>query len=129
MFKRAGHKYNAVKVFRHGRNWPSKLELAVYELLLMMERGGKLKDLRCQVHVRFHTYDHGKVRMIPDFQAVDSATGETIYFEAKGFQTKEWLRKKKAWAINGPGKLYIYKGSWQMPKIAEIIEPKGEKNE
>lgn len=118
------NKYNAVKSFKHGRWWPSKLELAVYEMLLMMERGGKFKDLKCQVSVRFHTYDHGNVRMIPDFSAIDCANNELIYIEAKGKRTRDFVRKKKAWAIGGPGKLYIYEGSWRYFKLTEIVEPK-----
>lgn len=120
-------KFNAVKSFRYGKTWPSKLELSVYEILLMMERGGKLKDIKCQVTVNFRTFDHGKIRMIPDFSAIDLATGELIYIEAKGFVTRDWMRKKKAWAVGGPGTLHIYKGSWQYPKCTETIVPKGEK--
>src|ERR1019366_8995018 len=101
-------KFGAKKVFLHGRNWPSKLELSVYEMLLLMERGGKLTDIKCQASVRFHTHDHGKIWMIPDFSATDKKTNQTIYIEAKGYLTREWLRKKKAWAVGGPAVLYIY---------------------
>jgi hypothetical protein len=41
--------------------------------------------------------------------------------------TPEFRRKKKAWAVGGPAKLYIYTGSWQYPKCTEIVIPKGEK--
>jgi predicted nuclease of restriction endonuclease-like RecB superfamily len=124
MWKRS--KYNAVKVFQHGRNWHSKLELAVYEMLLMMERGGAYKDIKCQVTVRFHTYDYGKITMIPDFSAIETKTNELVFIEAKGFVTRDFLRKKKAWAIGGPGKLYIYMGDWKYPKLKETIIPKSE---
>ena len=123
------NKYNAVKVFRYGRNWPSKLELSVYEMLLMMERGGKLRDLKCQVTVRFHTYDFGKTTMIPDFRAFDIPLNEEIYIEAKGMPTPTWNRKKKAWAIGGPGKLFVYGGNWQRPKLMQVIVPKTKKEE
>lgn len=122
----ARNKYKAVKVFAHGRNWPSKLELAIYEMLLMMERGGKLKDIECQVHVEFRTYDHGKIKMIPDFRAFDTQAQELIYIEAKGMPTREFLRKKKAWAVGGPAKLFIYGGNWRYPKLLEIVVPRGE---
>jgi predicted nuclease of restriction endonuclease-like RecB superfamily len=124
-YKRTKHKYSAQKVERDGRTFASKLEAALYDMLAMMQRGSAISNLRCQVTVRFHTYDHGKVCMIPDFSAVDAKTGETVYFEAKGFFTREWLRKKKAWAIGGPGKLHIYGGSWKYLKLLETIEPKG----
>jgi hypothetical protein len=120
-------KFGAIKVFQHGRNWPSKLELAVYETLLLMERGGKLAEIECQVKVRFRTFDHGLINMIPDFAAMDLANNEKIYIEAKGFPTQEWRRKKKAWGVGGPGKLYVYTGNWRYPKCTEIVIPKGEK--
>ncbi len=121
------NKYSAVKVFQHGRNWPSKLELAVYELLLMMERGGKLKDIKCQVTVRFHTYDHGKIIYIVDFSATDTKDNQIIYIEAKGMETPSFKRKKKAWKVGGPAPLYIYKGSYRYLKLVEIVIPTGEK--
>lgn len=121
------NKFGSVKVFQHGRNWASRLELAVYELLLMMERGGRLTNIRCQVTVRFHTFDHGKINMIPDFQAFDVKLNQEIFIEAKGFPTASWRRKKKAWGVGGPAPLYVYGGSWKYPKLIEIVTPKGEK--
>lgn len=129
MWGKKKNKYNAVKVFQHGRNWASKLELSVYEMLLMMERGGKFKDIKCQVKVRFHTYKYGLTNIIPDFSAYDCEEKQTVFIEAKGFPTNSFLRKKRAWAINGPGILYIYGGSWRFPKLMETIIPKGEKLE
>lgn len=123
------HKYKAQKVERDGYWFSSKLEAAVYSTLKMMERGGKLKDLKCQVTVNFRTYDHGKVRMIPDFSAIEMPQEELVYFEAKGFKTREWMRKKKAWAVGGPGKLYIYEGSYKYLKLTETIIPTGEQSE
>lgn len=114
------HKYKAQKVFQHGRYWASKLELAVYEMLLLWQRAGRITDLKCQVKVRFHTHDHGYTNMIPDFSAVDAASGELFYIEAKGIFTREFIRKKKAWKTGGPGALHIYGGRWvknQSPKV------------
>lgn len=122
--KKKAHKYGAIKTFAHGRHWPSKLELAVYELLLLMERGGAYRDIKCQVHVKFHTHDHGNVHYIPDFSAHEVKSGETIFIEAKGVFTREFLRKKKAWAVGGPGRLIIYGGNWRRPTVMEIIYPK-----
>lgn len=127
-FRKRGHKYSATKVERDGRTFSSKLEAALYDMLAMMQRGSAISDLKCQVHVRFHTYDHGSILMIPDFSAIDSKTGDTVFFEAKGFATREWVRKKKAWAVNGPGRLYVYGGSHRYLKLIETIDPKGEKN-
>jgi hypothetical protein len=93
----------------------------------MMERGGKLKNIECQVHVEFRTFDHGKIKMIPDFRAVDCATGEVIYIEAKGLRTPSYVRKEKAWFVGGPATLYVYGGHWQCPKLLKIVTPKEEK--
>ena len=78
MFKRK-NKFNAVKTLAHGRLWSSKLELKVYEMLLMMERGGKFSEIKCQVHCRFKTEDHGKIIMIPDFSAVDLSIKRLVF--------------------------------------------------
>lgn len=127
MFRR--NKYNAVKTFQYGRWWHSKLELRVYEYLLLLEKAKQISDIHCQVHVRFHTYDHGRVHMIPDFSCFDLTEQKLIYVEAKGKPTREWLRKKKAWAIAGPAPLHIYSGTWKYFKRTEIIIPKnGGKN-
>lgn len=127
MWKRKKNKFQAVKAFQHGRTWASKLELAVYEMLLMMERGGKLKDIKCQVTVRFHTYHHGSILMIPDFSAIELPSNELIFIEAKGIRTSSYIRKEKAWGVCGPGRLFVYGGAWQRPKLMKIVEPKGEK--
>jgi predicted nuclease of restriction endonuclease-like RecB superfamily len=120
---RRPHKFGAVKVERDGRVFSSRLEAALYDLLKLMVRAGAFKNLKCQVTVRFHTYDHGKIVMIPDFSAIDAKTGETVYFEAKGFETNIWRKKKKAWKIAGPGPLYVYKGSHRYLKLVEKIVP------
>ena len=120
------NKYNRTKVDFHGRSFHSKLEAAVYGLLLLREKAGEITDIKCQVHVKFHTYKYGEVRMIPDFSAVNVEYGEIFYIEAKGFETRDWLRKRKAWLIGGPAKMEIYKGSYKYPKLIETLIPKGE---
>lgn len=121
--RRRSGKFNAVRVFQHGRYWPSKLELAVYERLLLRERAGEITNLRCQVKVRFHTHDYGYVNMIPDFAAELVNTGETVYFEAKGVKTREYMRKEKAWALGGPGPLFVYSGNWRSPRVTKTVIP------
>ncbi len=122
------HKYKAEKVSFAGLWFHSKLEAAVYALLLLREKAGELKVIQLQKHVKFHTYKYGEIRMIPDFYVQDLKTGEEFFIEAKGMETREWLRKRKAWLIGGPGRMEIWKGSHTRPKLTEILIPKGEDN-
>lgn len=131
---RRGNKYNAVPVFKHGRRWSSKLELAVYETLLRRVESSELRDLETQQTVvlqqggKVVTGD-GITRQIRiswrvDFKAVIVATGEDLYIEAKGKETDEYIMKLKMWIKNPPAKLEIYKGSHIFHKITETIYPK-----
>lgn len=119
-----GRKYKSVKVDFHGRSFHSKLEAAVYSLLLLREKSGEITDIKCQVHVKFHTHDFGKIHMIPDFSVVDSKTGELFYVEAKGLFTRDFARKRKAWLAGGPGRMEVWVGRWQRPMLKEILVPK-----
>ena len=113
--------YNKYKARRtHGR--ASALEDAVRGILKILVRVGELSDLKEQPNI-FLT--RAKIRMIPDFSAIDVKTKETVYFEAKGFETERWLVCKKLWKVYGPGKLCVYRGSWKRPFLAEEIVPSG----
>ncbi len=123
-FRAKKSKYKAEKVNFHGRSFHSKLEAAVYGLLLLREKAGEITDIKCQVHVKFHTYEHGNIHIIPDFSAVDIKTGELFFVEAKGMETREWARKRKAWLMAGPSRMEIWKGNFRNPKLTEILIPK-----
>lgn len=117
-------KYGNTKVDFHGRSFASKLEAAVYGVLLLREKSGELTEIKCQVHTKFHTFAHGNIIMIPDFCVTMAETHEVRFIEAKGMFTREWARKKKAWAVNGPGTLEIWGGHYSRPKLIETIIPK-----
>lgn len=120
---RRGSKFNAKKILVSGVWFHSKLEAAVYKVLLFRERAGEIKILKLQKRVMFKTEKHGEVIMIPDFWVRDVKTGEEFFVEAKGFETRDWLRKKKAWKINGPGRMEIWQGSHLCPVLREILIP------
>lgn len=114
------NKYKAVRVTRGGRSFASKLESALHRQLELLEQAGALRDLKCQPHV-FLT--EARIEMIPDFSAIDTRTGELVYFEAKGFETDVWRIKRKLWKYYGPGKLEVYKGSASRLVLHETIIP------
>lgn len=110
------NKYGAKK----SGNFPSKLEASVYNLLLVRETIGEIKDIKRQVQVYL---TDAKILYKPDFSFVYIKTGETRWCEAKGFKNPVWAIKRRLWAHYGPGKLEIYEGSYRAPMLTEIIDP------
>lgn len=113
-------KYNSERVYLDGRSFASKLEAAIYGHLKILCAAGELADLRCQPHV-FLT--KARIEMIPDFSVTDLKLGETVFVEAKGFETSDWRIKRRLWTVYGPARLRVYKGSAKYFKIAEEIIP------
>ena len=108
----------------------SKLEKAVYIKLKDREILGEVTDIKMQQTVRLHDLATGEVRNWKvDFSCVDRATGQTIYVEAKGFEDREYIRKRNMWRKNPPGRLEIWRGTHRRPRLVEVIDPKGEQNE
>ena len=100
--------------------YPSQLERAVHALLLWREKAGEIRNIKRQASVDLH-YWRWKV----DFSFEDVATGETIWCEAKGEETRDYLKNLKLWPDFGPGKLEIWKGTYQKPRLYKIILGKG----
>lgn len=113
-----GHKYGARRTIIDGKAFPSKLEAAVYSILSLMQKAGEISDLSCQHTVRI---SEAQIPWKVDFSF--TRDGKTVYCEAKGIETSDYLIKKKLWKYYGPGKLEIYKGRYTNPKIAEVIDP------
>ncbi len=119
-------KYANTRVSHAGRSFASKLEAAVFDMLVMMERAGLVKDIVQQPHVKL---TRAEVVYIPDFKCFDVEKEETFWVEAKGAESPEYRIKRRLWKEYGPGPLYVYKGTWQRPKLFEIIIPVGNNNE
>jgi len=117
-----GMKYGNTRTEFAGRSFASKFEASVAGLWLLMVKGGILKDLEFQVEVRL---TRAGVIYKPDMRAFNIELGQTIYGEAKGFETPEWRIKRRLWTVYGPGQLWIYKGSAAYPKLVETIVPTG----
>jgi hypothetical protein len=116
------HKYKAQRIkTRDGHSFASKLEGSLYEQLLLRVKAGELKNLKCQVQVRL---TDAAIILKPDFSAEDAKTGQTIYIEAKGYETPEWRIKVRLWEYYGPGPLEIWKGSHKYPKYDKTVFPK-----
>lgn len=122
MWKRKG-KYGATKVKYDSKEFPSKLEASVYQQLQLREKAGEIKEIRMQHAVRFPCGPSWKV----DFSFVDVATNETIFCEAKGLELETYRIKKRMYSgcpvIENAGTLEIWKGSYQHPKLTEVIKP------
>lgn len=123
MFKRRS-KFNKYNRTRTANGFDSKLEEAVYNILLMRERNGEIKDIRRQ-----HTIvlQGGKretrITWRCDFSFTDVKTGKIVFAEAKGFSDRTYLLKLKMFRAKPQGKLELWRGSYQRPFLAEVIEP------
>lgn len=115
------NKYGA----KRADGFPSKLEAAVYGILLTRERLGEIKSIKRQQTVVLQ--DGGRETKITwrvDFSFSDCATDACCYAEAKGFETADYKIKLKLWRANPPARLEIYKGDYRRPKLVEVIERK-----
>ena len=126
--RKRAHKFN----LDPGAPRSSKLERAVYELLLLREKAGEIKDIRKQVGVDLaretvKNLRTGKervrtVRWKVDFSFVCKKTGRTVYCEAKGVETPLYRRQLRLWREGaGPGNLEIWKGDYRRPRMVDFI--------
>lgn len=103
--------------------FPSKLEAAVYGILLGREKLGEIKEIKRQQTVILQEGSREtKITWRVDFSFIETKTGEVCYAEAKGFETADYKLKLKLWRANPPATLEIYQGSYKQPKLTERIE-------
>lgn len=101
----------------------SKLESAVYDILLAKQNIGLIGDLKCQQTVVLQDGPREvRITWRLDFSFIDFEIRELAYAESKGIETCEYKLKLKLWRKNPPARLYIYKGSYQNPKLVEIVK-------
>lgn len=93
-------KYHNVKT----RGYDSAKEAERARVLHLLEKAGKIRDLREQVKFELipaqRENGDGKVVeracfYIADFVYVDNSTGETVVEDAKGVRTKDYIIKRK----------------------------------
>lgn len=95
-------KYKNKKVTVDGITFDSQLESYRYQELRLLERAGKITDLKRQVKYTLIPSQkiNGKVVereccYYADFTYTDANTGEFVCEDAKGMKTKEYKIKKK----------------------------------
>ena len=94
------HKYNAKRVEFEGFRFDSKKEAKRYQELRILEKAGKIKDLKLQpvFILQEGFYYQGKaIRQITyraDFEYVDE-NGNRVVEDVKGFKTDVYKLKKK----------------------------------
>ena len=122
--KNRRHKFGATRVKTPGQTFDSKLEHAVYQILLLRERAGEIRNIRSQVTLRL---TEAKIGYRCDFTFEDCVTGATVACEAKGdYPNSIWDLKKRLYKFYGPFKLEIWKGSHTTPQLVEVITPSGD---
>ncbi len=118
------HKFGAVKTVVNGISFSSKLESAVYRLLLLRQKAGEIKEIKMQVPIRLKekcvTCGDGPVVYKVDF-GCEKPDGEMFYVESKGFRDASYIRREKLWRKNPPAKLEVWTGSYKYPKLSEVI--------
>jgi hypothetical protein len=120
---RGRNKFNAKRT----GSFPSKLEAAVYEILLQRERQGEIKDIRRQHSVVLQ--EGGKEVRIAwkiDFSFTDVKSGKLVYCESKGIEDATFKLKIRMYRAKPPAKLELWRGSYKKPFLSEIIWPKDE---
>lgn len=111
------NKYNAHPI----SGFDSKLEAAVYDLLILREKAGEIRFRQSQKHIYL---TDARVLYIADFEFEYVANGEIAYAEAKGYESARWPTVKKLWKHYGPGRLEIWKGTYKKPYLDETINPR-----
>lgn len=121
-FRRSAHKFG---MSANG----SRLEKALGEHLKLLAMAGEITDLKEQVRLRVccnreSCPNDEKIEYIADFSATDIKTGQTTYYEAKGFDEPKWRLKRRLWKHTGAGPLQVWKGTYKRIYLDETIQPK-----
>ena len=105
--------------------FPSKLESAVYDMLLKRQMAGEISNIRRQhVVVLQEGSKETKINWKIDFSYTDTRTNETVFVEAKGFRTADYVLKLKMFKKLNFAAIEIWGGSHRYLKLIEKWEPK-----
>lgn len=98
--RKKGVKYNNTKIYAHNRYFDSKKEAKRATELILLEKSGKIKNLKFQV--KYLLIDkfvdkmgnkHRKIEYVADFEYIKNNT--IIVEDSKGFKTEVYKIKKK----------------------------------
>ena len=101
-------KYGSKKVVIDGITFDSKREGNRYVELKLLERCGKIKDLKLQPKFELQPSfkKNGRtiraITYVADFTYFDLETMRNVVEDVKGFKTKEYILKKKMFEFNFP---------------------------
>lgn len=89
------NKYHAQKTLLEGIKFDSRHEAERYAELKLLQRTGKIRNLRCQVPFELVPKQDGEraVKYIADF--VYEENGSMVVEDAKGFRPKDYIIKRK----------------------------------
>lgn len=119
------NKYGAIRTLGNGISFASKLESATYDYLLLLEKAGELRDIKCQHTVHM---TRANISWKADFKAFDVKNGYEILIETKGCADSVWLIKLKLYRVYGEYPLWIFKGTYKKLYLHEVVIPDGWKN-
>jgi hypothetical protein len=88
-------KYGNNKVIIDNIEFDSQKEGDRYKLLKTMVKAGVISMLQLQVPYELNQGGTHSLQYIADFVYVETATGETIVEDVKGFRTKEYKKKRR----------------------------------
>lgn len=88
-------KYRNTKTEVNGIKFDSKKEADYYKKLLILLKAGKIGFLELQVPFELNKGGSHSLKYVADFVWVDTETGEKVVCDAKGFRTREYIKKRK----------------------------------
>lgn len=113
------NKYNA----KPANGFGSKLENAVHDILLLRQNQKEITDIKRQQSVILQDgCPKEQIKWRVDFSYTRMSDQKLCYVEAKGIETMDYRIKLKLWRRLKPAPLEIYKGTWQRPKLHEVIK-------
>lgn len=115
-------KYKNKRTEVKGHSFMSTGEGYHYCELLLREKGGEIRNIRCQHHVPLGP---AKIILIVDFSYTDCKTGDLTFEEFKGMPTPEYKLKERLWEVHGPAKLIVHYPP-RCGKRPKVIVPKKE---
>lgn len=116
--RKSANKYGAKRVAGYDSQAEHDYRFVVLEARL---KAGEIRDLQ----------EHKTVELLPgvnwkvDFQYIETANDLKVWDEFKGFETADYILKKKIWKVLGPGPLRIVKGGGMRFRVVEEIHPAG----
>ena len=102
------NKYSARRTVVDGKSFDSAHEAKRYSELKVMERAGHISNLELQVPIFLEgregpmlTETGRPMRLTVDFRYLDESTGLTVWEDAKGKKTRDYLVRKSAAEAQG----------------------------